>query len=164
MQSVFALFADYENGKVAVEDLLEAGFEQEEMNAILDAEVAKTHVEIDLDRVDIVKSDELDGTRAGLDVMLGTEQPVGAPGVGDVYAAGELATILVKTASAPDTGDMEVALIDFNVAPAMAAAYTEGLVDGGLLFWIRTSDERASEAAEMMRDRGGSHVGSHGGR
>lgn len=134
------------------------------MNAILDVEVAKNHLEVDLDRVDVAASEELDGTGAGLDIMLGTEQPVAAPGVGDVYVAGQLATILVKTAAAPDTGDMEVALIDFNVSPAMAAAYTEGLVDGSLLFWIRASDERASEAAEILKEHGGAHVASHTGR
>jgi len=75
-----------------------------------------------------------------------------------------LATILVKSAAAPDTGDMEVALIDFNVSPPMAAAYTEGLVDGSLLFWIRTSDERSSQAAEILREHDGAHVASHTGR
>jgi hypothetical protein len=164
MQSVFGLFADYENGKAAVEDLLEAGFEQEEMNAILDVEVAKNHLEVDLDRVDVTASEELDGTEGGLDIVLGTERPVAAPGVGEVYAAGKLATILVKAAAAPDTGDMESALIDFNVSPAVAAAYTDGLVEGSLLFWIRASDEKASQAAEILRDHGGAHVASHTGR
>ena len=164
MQSVFGLFADYENGATAVEDLLEAGFEREEMNAIMDVEVAKTYLEVDLDQVDAAASDELDGTGAGLDVMLGKERPVAAPGVGEVYAAGQLATMLIKTAAAPDTGDVEVAMIDFDVSPATATAYADGLVDGSLLFWIRASDERASEAAEILKEHGGAHVASQTGR
>jgi len=164
MESVFGLFTEYVKGKAAVEELLEAGFEQEEMNAVLDVEVVKNHLEVDMDRVDVAASEELEGIRAGLDIMLGTEQPVAAPGVGEVYAAGQLATILVKTAAGPDTADTEVALIDFNVSPPMAAAYTKGLVDGSLLFWIRVSDGKALQAAEILRDHGGAHVASHTGR
>jgi len=163
VRSVFALFERYEDCEEALGELLEQGFEEQEMNVIVDQEVAKTNLDVSLQQVDVKATDELGERRTGLDILLGTEQPVDVPRLGAVYAAGDLATILVKTAAAPDTGGLEEALMDFSVSRPIADAYAEGILADGLLFWIRTDDERASEAGEILREHNGVHVASYAG-
>jgi len=163
MQSVFSLFEAYEDCEEALDDLVDRGFDEEEINVIVDEEVTKTHLDIDLDRVDVKATDELGEEVKGLDILLGVEQPVVVPGLGDVYAAGDVATVLVKTAAGPDTGGLVGALVEFGVSQPMAHAYVEAMEDGGLLFWLRTSDNRASEGAEILREHNGLHVTSYAG-
>ena len=163
MKSVFSLFESYENCEEAVDELLAEGFDEEELNVIVDQEVAKSHLDVDLERIDVEATEELGEGMEGLEVLLGVEQPVQMPRVGEVYAAGQLATILAKTAAAPDTGGLREALIDFDVAETVASAYEEAVLDGALLFWVRTPDAHASKAAEILRDGGGRHVTSYGG-
>jgi hypothetical protein len=163
MQSVFSLFEVYEDCEEAVDDLVEQGFDEEEINVIVDEEVAKTHLDVDLDRVDVKATDELGEEARGLDILLGVEQPVVLPGLDEVYAAGDVATVLAKTAASPDTGGLVGALVEFGVSQPIANAYIEAIEDGGLLFWLRTSDDRASEAGEILREHNGLHVTSYAG-
>jgi hypothetical protein len=163
MQSVFSLFETYEDCAEAVDELIEEGFDEAEMNVIADEEVAKTHLDIDPGRADVEATDELGEEAKGLDILLGVEQPVVLPGLDDVYAAGDVATVLVKTAASPDTGGLVSALVEFGVSQPIAHAYVEAMEDGGLLFWLRTGDDRASEGAEILREHNGLHVTSHAG-
>lgn len=163
MKSIFALFETYEDCEAAVDELLGQGFDDEEMNVVVDEEVAKTHLDVDLEAVDLKATDEYGEEAEGLDIILGTEQPLAIYPLGDVYAAGQLATILAKTAAAPDTGGFKGALVEFDVPEPVAGAYTEAVVEGAFLFWIRTGDERASEAAQILRVHNGAHVTSHAG-
>ncbi len=160
MISVLALFERYEDCKAVVDRLMVQGFDEQHMNVIVDEEVAKTHFDVSLQQVDVKATDELGERRTGLDILLGTEQPIDVPWLGAVYAAGELATILVKTAAAPDTGGLKDALVDLDVSEPTARRYVEGILAEGLLFWIRTDDERASEAVEILREHNGRHVTS----
>lgn len=167
MKSVFALFDTYAACKAAVDALLQAEFEQAEMNVLVDEEFAKAHMDVNLEHVAIQATDEVGEKSTGLDILLGVEQPVELPKLGSVYAAGKLATILAKTAAAPESGNtrdilsIEAAMDEFGV-PRPQATLT-ALIDGGLLFWVRTSDERAGKAAELCRLHGGLHVTEYGG-
>lgn len=161
MQSVFSLFEMYEDCEGAVDELIEQGFDEVEFNVIVDEEVAKTHLDVDLGRVDVKATDELGQEAKGLDILLGVEQPVVLPGLDDVYAAGDVATVLAKTAASPDTGGLEGALVEFGVSQRIASVYVEAIEDGGLLFWLRTSDDRSSEADEILREYNGLHVTSY---
>jgi hypothetical protein len=164
MQSVFSLFENYEDGRLAVDELLDEGFDEEEMNVIVDAEVAKTHMDVNLERVAIKATDELGEETTGLGIMLGTEQPVAfPPPLGDVYAAGDLATILAKTAAEPGSENLEKALEEFGIPRSMTAAYVEALTNGALLFWMRTSDEQATRVSEILRVHGGTQIVSYDG-
>lgn len=163
METIFALFADYASAREAVEELRERGFRVEEMNAIIYAEVARGAMDVNPRTADVRASKALgERTLRGLDRLLATEQPVPLPPVGDVLAAGELANLVVAAAGAPDAeGGLTAALVDFGVPREAAGAYQRGVVDGGLLFWIRTDDERAGEAREIIQRHHASRVGAH---
>lgn len=162
MKSVFALFGTYEDVRDTVDELIEEGFEQEEMNVIVDEEVAKGDLNVDLQRVDVKATDELGEEATGLHVVLGVEQPVEAPRMGEVLAAGEIATILARTAAAPGGGSVADTMEEFGVPPSMTGTYIEAVIDGAYLFWIRTSDEEAPQAEEILRVHNGSNLISYG--
>ncbi len=162
MKSIFALFGAYEDVRDTVDELIEEGFEQEEMNVIVDEEVAKGDLEVNLQRVDVKATDQLGEEVAGLHVMLGVEQPVEAPRMGEVLAAGEIATILARTAAAPGGGSVSDTMEEFGVPREMIETYIEAVIEGSYLFWVRTRDEEAPQAEEILRVHNGSHLAGHG--
>ncbi len=99
-------------------------------------------------------------TAHGLDALLAGQQALNLPDVEEVYAAGEMATILAKTAAAPGTSGEEfrAVLQEFGIPDELSGRYTEGITGGGLLFWIRSDDERAAKAADLLRENHGAHV------
>lgn len=162
MKSIFALFTTYEDIRETVDELIAAGFDEGEMNVIVDEEVAKGHLDVNLQRVDVKATDELGQETTGLDVMLGVEQPVEVPRMGQVYAAGEIATILARTAASPGGGSVEDTMEEFGVPASMTGTYIDAVIDGAYLFWIRTGDEQASQAEEIFHDHDASHLVSYG--
>jgi len=166
MKTIFGMFEGYEDARAAVDELLEKGFDQGEMNVIVDEELAKQNLEVNLETIDVKASDEL-GERAaeGLDAMLGVEQPVRIPQTGAVYAAGGLATMTAKAAMTPNASGqgLRPALVSLGVPQGIARTYAQGVAESTLLFWIRTSDERAREAADTLRLHHALHVDSYAG-
>ncbi len=164
MKVIFGLYDQYEDARSAVKALLEDEFDPQEMNVIVLQEIAKNHLEVDLDVVSVAVTDEVgERTVSGLDRLLGGEQPVKLPGMEDVYAAGSLATIVARTAAAPGEGGLKAALADFTIPEPVAEAFQVGVGDGGLLFWIRVPDERAARAVELLRLHHGQHVADYSG-
>src|SRR5690606_30761255 len=116
--------------------------------------------------VDVQKSEELGGkTVHGLAALFGGEQPVHVGGSGDLLAGGELATLLATRASATNNGGdaLQEALEEFGVPRDTATDFREGIVDGGVLLWVRTQDERATAAASALRAQNGQGVGAYSG-
>lgn len=154
MKTYFGLIKDYYQGDAAVEALLQRGFEQDQINVVLLEHVAKNSMEAGLNSIKVDKSEEHGQPGMhGLDDLLGGEQAVTIPDVGRVYAAGQLANLLTNIAAMPGVADggLKAALLEFNLSPDAAEFFMEGVRDGGLLFFIRTEDERAREAAEILR-------------
>lgn len=162
VKPVFSLFLDYEDCEVAFDSMIHQGFDEADMNVIVKEEVAKTQFDVDLSRVDVKATDELGAKQTGLDVFLGTEQPVPVAEIGSVYAAGDVATIVAKTAASPDGGGLRNALTDFDMSESRATAYVDGLANDGILFWIRVDDDRASQVGQILRDHNGVHVAAYG--
>ena len=161
MQSVFSLFENYEDSANVVDALLEAGFDQDEMNVLVDAKLARSAMDANLERIAIKATDEVGEASQGLDVILGSERPIVVPRLGSVYAAGDIATIMAEAAAAPDTEGLEGAMEEFGVPSPQTCI--ESIVNGGVLFWIRTEDERVSEAADIFRVYNGLKITSYGG-
>ena len=98
-------------------------------------------------------------------LRLSLEQPVHVRGSGDLLAAGELATLLATRASATNNGDdpLQEALEEFGVPRNTATDYRAGIVDGGVLVWVRTQDARTGAAASALRAQNGKGVGAYPG-
>ncbi|WP_119069455.1 hypothetical protein [Aggregatilinea lenta] len=137
MKTIFALFDTYEDAKAAVEGLLERDFTPDQINVVLQAPVAKTGQESG------------DGS-ATLDRLTREEQPVLLSGSGPVIAAGDLATMLVKSAAAPGTGGLTDALQDLAIPETVAEAFASGVEEGKVLFCVKTDDDRRAENAHTV--------------
>jgi len=161
MKSIFGMFERYEDARAAVHTLLGQGFEQDAVNVIVLEEIADDLMQVDQSQVDVKVTDAVgEKTAQGLDPLLGVQHPIAIPRVGEVYAAGELATVLAKTATAPGAVDdgLEAALADFGVSKPTAQAYSAGVQEGGVLLWIRSDDAHASTAVKTLRAQHGMWV------
>jgi hypothetical protein len=163
MKSVFALFESYVDCRDAVEDFLQADFDDEEINVIVDAEVARSHMDVNLERAGIEATDVVGEEATGLDIFLGAERPMEVHPLGNIYAAGEIATVLANAAAAPDTTGIEQMLEEFGVPSSKAGVYVETVATGGLIFWIRVDDDCAAKARKILRKHNGFDIVSYGG-
>mgnify|MGYP006288951789 CR=1 FL=1 len=134
-----------------------------EINVIVDAEVAKSHMDVNLERAAIEATDVVGDEAMGLDIILGAERPMEVHPLGNIYAAGEIATILANAAAAPDTTGIEQMLEEFGVPSSKVGVYVETVATGGLIFWIRVDDDRASEARAILRKHNGFDIVSYDG-
>ena len=59
MKSIFAQFDDYQDAEQAVDALVEEGFDEASMNVIVREQLAKRRLDVNLHKVDVMKSDEV---------------------------------------------------------------------------------------------------------
>lgn len=156
MRTVFGLFSTYEDARDAVVELLDNRIDRWDIHAVMQKLAAENATaEQDRSRVKVEKSIPVTGSELrGLDRMIAGMKAVRLPEVGEVYAAGDLASHLVRTAMTSTNGaggSMKAALVDAGIGAAHAAAIQKGLSAGGVLVMARVADERAPEAGEIMR-------------
>ncbi len=87
------------------------------------------------------------GGLGGLLLGLGT---LAIPGIGPVLAAGPLAGTLVGAGAGAVTGGIIGALVGLGIPEEQAHAYAEGIRRGGTLVVVRTADENADKASDIM--------------
>jgi hypothetical protein len=152
MKAVYALFKTYDQAEAAVQELLNQGFDQEDMNVIVQDSVARARMG--------GKPAGIEGRRApsGLGEMLSGEQGVNASDTGSIYASGERARMLAHAAASPDGPGILRQLTGFGIDEGTAKAYLDGIKGGGLLFWIITDDDHAHDAGEIVEEHKGGHV------
>lgn len=154
MKTFFSLFDDYEKADAAVRELLAQDFAIDEINVILQETIAKNAMDVNQNQIKVKKSQEFGQPAThGLDGLLGGEQAFNVPDAGHIYAAGELADLLTKTALMPASanGGLKAALIEFGLSPETAELYRGGVQDGGLLVFVRVEDKKATTAREILR-------------
>lgn len=164
MRTVFGLFETYDEADEAVRTLLENDFDFESLNAIVSEGTAKNNIDMNYERRSLAVSDEFDGQVGGLDRLVGGRQPVPVVEVGPVYAGGDGATLLTRS-MADQSGDARgfaAVLAEVNVPEETASRYRTGIVDGGVLLWVRSSDERAAEAVNLMEKTNAKGIGHYG--
>ena len=133
--------------------MLAQDFDADEMNVIVLEEVAKGNIDTDWKKLNVAVTDEVgEQTVQGLTRLLGGEQAIKLANMEDIYAAGELATVLARTASAQSAEGvgLKASLVDFNVPEGVAQVYRDGVEAGGVLFWLRTDDRRGAEATQIL--------------
>ena len=99
----------------------------------------------------------------GLDAILGTQLPVETPDAGEVFAGGELATLVVKNALPGALGGLRSALVDLGMTAQEAETHRRAIEAGGLLVMFRTEDERANEMRNLLYACHANHVRAFGG-
>lgn len=158
MKIIFALFSRYDQADEAMKELLHKKFREEEMNAVAQDYVVKDRMKIKTGGANVSVTE----IPPGLDRLMGGQQAVTVNDVGQVFAAGDLATEFTATGNiAGRAGEgLGPALEHFNIPAETSAAYVDGIKSGGVLFWIRTEDERAAEASSILDSHKGGNMAS----
>jgi hypothetical protein len=145
MKAVYALFTGYGQAMEAVLELLEQGFDQEDMNVIVQDSVVKARLN------ERGAGFEEPRTPSGMDRLLAGRRSVETIDMGSVYAAGQRAAIMAENAARPGGEGIAEQLLELGVGAESAASYLDGIKGGGLLFWIITDDDHAHDASEILR-------------
>ena len=159
MKTIFSGFAQFADADAVVQALEAANFPVEELNVLVDVQTAKSNLdEVNRARVHVDVTDAV-GERvlSGLALLVGNQQPVEVRGLGQVYATGQLATILASSATAGGQSgdDAQAMLVSYGVPAERAAAYQKLVHEGGVLLWLRSAEQRVSTAAEVFHRHNG---------
>lgn len=161
MKTVFSLFLDIQTAQNAVEKLLQAGFTEEQMNAITQEVLAKEYLEITDPKTMVLKTDQIGNKEIhGLASIFIGKKGISISDVGRVLAGGIIAVELAGTASVKPHGGLKVVLQDFNIPESVAERYTRGLIAGGVLLCLRTEDQRQGEVIQILNNNRGVQVHS----
>lgn len=164
MKSIFALQETSKAARDCVDGLLEEGFEESEINVIVQEEVAKGELDLNLTKANVKATDELGEKRLkGLDAILAGEQYDELPQLGRVYAAGDFANLIARNASGSDIEPKSLAgaLRELGVEEGAANRYHEGIDGGGYLLILRVEEDRAHVVTSVFNKSGAVEVGSY---
>jgi uncharacterized protein (TIGR02271 family) len=165
-KTVVGLFDTMDEAQQVVQDLVNAGFDRNDIGLV--ARDAKNEYQnISGDRA---TGDGGDGNNAGegagagavggtvVGGIVGLLVGIGAlaiPGIGPVIAAGTLGTVLGTTALGAGigaaAGGLIGALVGMGVPEEDAKAYSEGVRRGGALVTVKSSDESADDAYDIIQ-------------
>lgn len=162
-KTVAALYDDFSSANRAVRELLDNGFLSEDISLIANDQTGQYSRDLG---TGTDKSAASEGMAAGAGVgaviggLGGLLVGLGAlviPGIGPVIAAGPLAAGLSALAGAGVgavaggvAGGLLGALVEMGIPEESAGYYAEGVRRGGTLVTVRTSDERANQAVEIL--------------
>jgi uncharacterized membrane protein len=161
MKTVVGLFENYTDADRAVSELNTRGFTRNEISvAARDSAIRDRMMtgETGAERAvaESAGAGAIGGaTLGGLTGLLVGLGALAIPGIGPVVAAGTLATVLGSTAVGAGVGaaagGLIGALVGMGIPEEDATFYAEGVKRGGVLVTVQTSDDRASEALNIMR-------------
>jgi hypothetical protein len=163
-KTVVALYDDREAAQRAVSELVNNGFERDDISLLAPDASGEFSRELDIADPTNTSAAQGAGLGAGLGAALGglggLLVGLGAltiPGIGPVLAAGPLAAAMSGLAGAGVgaiaggvTGGLLGALIDMGIPEERAHYYAEGVRRGGTLIVVRTNDERTRDAVDIV--------------
>ena len=158
MKTVVGLFEYYQDAERAVNQLSSRGFGKTDISVAARDRVLQERVVGGKDQAvaESAGAGAVGGTAvggiAGLLVGIGA---LAIPGIGPVIAAGTLGTALATTAAGAGigaaAGGLIGALVGLGIPEEDAQFYAEGVKRGGVLVTVQTTDDRASEALNILR-------------
>ena len=162
---VVGLFKDVNEAQAVVEKLTQKGFPSDSISVVArdkatdrdeaaDAEEKPKEKSKDKPEAEgVTKGAVLGGAIGGVAGLAAIAAGLTLPGIGPTLAAGPI-TALWGTAVGALTGGLLGGLIKMGVPEREANYYAEGVRRGGALVTVETDDDRAEEAAALMRENG----------
>ncbi|MFW6096772.1 MAG: DUF2383 domain-containing protein [Chloroflexota bacterium] len=167
-QMVLGLFATVEQAEEAVDGLVEAGYEQDEISVLAQEEAVESLLEDP--RPQATKESATAGAVGGgavgglLGLIAGASTAI-VMGVGTVMTGGALAAALGITAAGAGIGasygGLLGALTGWGVSEGDIQHFIEGVRDGKILVAVETERNGSEKAAALMRDAGATYVSTH---
>lgn len=154
MRTVVGMYDQFEEAQNAVQALNEAGFDRNMINLIARDVTGEYSRELDRNSNESASGT---ATGAGIGAVLGglggLLVGLGAlaiPGIGPVIAAGPILTTLAGAGVGAVAGGLIGALVDMGIPEEHAQFYAEGVRRGGSLVVIRTTDDQAEKARQVL--------------
>jgi hypothetical protein len=153
-KSIIALYDNVDNAHRAVRDLVDYGFDREGISLMTQD---RRQAEREMGTVEEDTVSEGAGAGAGVGALVGglggLLVGLGAlaiPGIGPLLVAGPLVTTLAGAGVGAGLGALVGALAGMGVPEEEARYYAEGVRRGGTLVTVRSPDDRAPEAVDIM--------------
>jgi len=165
-KTVVGLMNTTEEARELINDLAENGFDRKDIGMMARREDGETGTYTGGEsrhRADEDAGGTLEGAGTGAAIGAGAGLLLGLaalaiPGIGPIVAAGPLATALTGMGIGAAAGGLIGALSNLGVSEEDAHYYAEGVRRGGVLVTVRTDDEDAERAAEIMREHGAADI------
>jgi uncharacterized protein (TIGR02271 family) len=160
-KTVVGLFDDFQSAQRAAERLESAGIARGNISIIAGNESGKYEQYVSGTGEVGKDTAKRAGTGAaiggGLGLLAGLTALV-IPGVGPIIAAGPIAAALTGAGVGAAAGGLIGGLTKGGISEPDANYYAEGVRRGGVLVMVRTSDDMADKAAEILDDAGAKDV------
>ncbi len=160
MKTVVGMFESGKDVNDAITELMKQGFTKQEISVLARKEVIKeTGVDVFTGAEVGAITGGVAGGVAGLLLGLGV---LVVPGIGPIIAAGEFLTwvgaTLLGAAAGAIGGGLIGSLTSLGLPEHEAHVFAEGVKRGNILVAVRTTDDRASIASDVMRQYHGLDV------
>jgi hypothetical protein len=151
MRTIFALLESLDEAKAVVAELIDRHFDEGEMNVIARVPTSQEGPEANVRAVNRTGPPEKEILQE-IDRVLREGKSVIMADVGAVRAAGRIAAVITGGAATPEKHPqgLEDVLVGLGVPEELAEFYRNGVLEGGLLFWVRTGESRAAEARDVL--------------
>lgn len=153
-RTVTAMYDSFSAAQRAVQDLVDAGFNRDDISLIANdaaGEYQSYTTDGDVKGNEGANFGAVTGALVGLGAML-------IPGIGPVVAAGPLVAALtgagLGAAAGAITGGLTASMIDFGLDREYAGYYAEGVRRGGAMVAVRADEGRASQVESILNRHG----------
>ena len=153
-KTVTAMYDSFTAAQRAVQDLVDAGFNRDDISLIANdaaGEYKNFNAEGDVKGNEGANFGAVTGALVGLGAML-------IPGIGPVVAAGPLVAALtgagLGAAAGAITGGLTASMIDSGLDRESASYYAEGVRRGGAMVAVRADEGRASQVESILNRHG----------
>ncbi len=166
MKTVVGLFDDLSDARAVVSELVDAGFDRNDISLVASDQDKVYSGYLDRDRdvdAELAAEEGAEGALAGavtggaIGGLAGVLLGLGAlaiPGVGPIVAAGPIVAGLTGAGIGSVVGGLTGALVSWGIPEEEAGYYAEGIRRGGTLVGVKTDDGRVSQAVAIMNDHG----------
>lgn len=154
------VFDTRDKAESAVEELRNKGFEREISVVTRDEEKPKgteNEMKMEADRDTAVEGVTYGSTLGGLAGLAAGAGALFIPGIGPILAMGPIAGLL----SGAVTGGLAGGLIDWGIPAEEGRHYEEDVKAGKTLVAVKCSEEKANDAASVLRRYGAHDVTTH---
>ncbi|HHW42542.1 hypothetical protein GFC01_08750 [Desulfofundulus thermobenzoicus] len=160
-KTVLGTFSSRESAERAVAELRNKGFDRD-ISIVAKEDTVRTDRRNQYNAPTMGGDPVSDGTTTGgvLGGLAGLVAGAGAlaiPGIGPIVAAGPIAGLLSGAA----TGGIAGGLIDWGIPAERGRYYEEKVKQGNILVSVRCDDNKANDAATVLRQFGAQDVESH---
>lgn len=159
MRTIFALFSEIHSAENAAQQLLEADYSEQEMNAIAQEVTAKQYLDISDHKMTVFKTDKLGNKEIiGLKALFIGQRGINISDVGRVLACGPIAMEMAGTAVDKPHGGLRLVFKMFDIQDQFADSFTKGIVDGGVLLFVKTDPDKSGEVIKIYHENKGEWV------